>query len=135
MPTDSISESTWCYCYLISTLKCNTEALGRAFSAKRLVAVLTHGAVHATLHDRVTAVDRGCAATGADRLDDRADPSLKLAAQSHFERSRGVAQISERGSVILRRGPQCDEVGRDLKGVALVDAATVTAGLQLERHL
>src|SRR2546427_4646852 len=47
-----------------------------------------------------------------------------LAAQSHFERSRGVAQISERGSGILRRGPQCDEVGRDLKGVALVDAAT-----------
>ena len=54
MPTDSTSESTWCYCYLISTLKCNTEALGRASSAKRLVAVLTHGAVHAALHDRVT---------------------------------------------------------------------------------
>ncbi len=28
MPTDCTSESTWWYCYLISTLKCNTEAQG-----------------------------------------------------------------------------------------------------------
>src|SRR2546427_10092111 len=106
-----------------------------SFSAKGLVAVRPDRAVHAALYDRVTSIDGGCSTTGADRLDDRADPSLKLAAQSHFERSRGVAQISERGSGILRRGPQCDEVGRDLKGVALVDAATATAGLQLERHV
>src|SRR2546425_12432341 len=114
MPTDSISESTWCYCYLVSTLKCNTEALGRAFSAKRLVAVLTHGAVHAALHDRVTAIDRGCAAPRADRVHDRMDPLLQLPSQSDLEGSRGIPEISECRSRILGRGPQCDEVGRDL---------------------
>src|SRR6266566_3568716 len=95
-----------------------------AFSAKRLVAVFTHGAVHAALHDRVTPINRGCAAPGADRVHDRADPLLQLPGQSHSEGSRGIAEISERGSGILGRGPQCDEVGRDLKGVALVDATT-----------
>ena len=54
-----------------------------AFSPKRLVAVLTHGAVHTALHDRVTPVDRGSAATGADRVHDRVDPVLQRPSQSH----------------------------------------------------
>src|SRR6266705_5575829 len=105
-----------------------------ACSAKRLVAVRPDRAVHATLNDRVTAVDRGCAATGADHVHDRADPLLQLPGQSHSEGSRGIAEISECCSGILGRGPQCDEVCRDLKGVALVDAATATAGLELQRY-
>src|SRR6266702_2445858 len=106
-----------------------------ACSAKRLVAVRPNRAVHATLHDRVTAVDRGCAATGADRVHERADPLLQLPGQSHSEGSRGIAEISERGSGILGRGPQCDEVGRDLKGVALVDAAYATTEVQPGGHV
>src|SRR2546427_2524303 len=100
-----------------------------SFSAKGLVAVRPDRAVHAALYDRVTSIDGGCSTTGADRLDDRADPSLKLAAQSHFEGSRGIAEISKRDSGVFGRGPQCDEVGRHLKCVAFVDAATATAGL------
>src|SRR5438445_9933645 len=106
-----------------------------ACSAERLVAVCPDRAGHAALHDRVTPIDGGYAAPGADRVHDRADPLLQLPGQSHSEGSRGIAEISECGSGILGRGPQCDEVGRDLKGVALVDAATATAGLQLERHV
>ncbi len=94
-----------------------------ACSAKRLVAVRPDRAVHAALHDRVTPIDGGCAAPGADRVHDRADPLLQLPGQSHSEGSRGMAEISERGSGILGRGPQCDEVGRHLKCVAFVDAA------------
>jgi len=36
---------------------------------------------------------------------------------------------------ILGRGPQCDEIRRHLKWVAFVDAATATAGLELQRHV
>src|SRR6266508_6125156 len=105
-----------------------------AFSAKRFVAVRPDRAVHAALHDRVTPTHSSCTPTGADRLDDRADPSLKLAGQSHFEGSGGIAEISERSSGILGRGPQCDEVGGQLKGVAFVNAATPPAGLELQRY-
>src|SRR5947208_12284182 len=91
-----------------------------ALSAKRFFAVRPDQAVHEALHDRVTAIDRGRAATDTDRVQDRVDQLLQLPGQSHSEGSRGIAEISERGSGILGRGPQCDEVGRDLKGVALV---------------
>ena len=73
--------------------------------------MLANGAAHAALHDRVTPVDRGDIATGADCLDDRLYPVLQLPRQAHFEGSRGVAEISERGRGVLGRGPQGDEIG------------------------